>query len=268
MSDALSSRILERLRSEADASVRPKQRNATLDRLVEACNDITSGKALAIIKRGLPDVEVNFRRQPVKLIPIRIQEYVEARLAIDVTARIARSEWTGPRDLTIRKDPGLYEYVQIRAQEQLAANPGKLVEKVDRTLDQVEDLALRSKLRFVLAHARQESNDLRRLKAAMRKMRPTIDVDAIIKGIIPVDSSPSASNSGAVPALPSPADDQNSVHAVTAVLKLQNSKFLSKCGLEYSPEFGNVFESKTRFELITNEELVALRKLTGVNAED
>lgn len=265
MSDSLSSEILERLRNEADASVRPKQRNATLDRLVEACNDITSGKALAIIKKGLPEAEVNFRRHPIKLIPIRIQEYVEARLAIDASAKVTKSTWTGPRDLTIRKDPSLYEYVQVRAQEQLAANPGKLVEKIDKTLDQVEDLALRSELRFILSRARQDSHDLRRLKAGMRKMRPTIDVDAIIKGINTVDTSPSASVNGAFPALPSQVDEQNSAHAVTAIMKFQNSKILSKCGLEYSLEFDNVVEFKTRFELITNEELVALRKLVGIN---
>lgn len=263
MSESLAARIMARLRDTADRQARPKERNGTLDRLVEACNDIADGKARAIIKEGLPEAEVNYRRPLVLIKPPRVEEYVLARRALDVRARRIPSPWTGPTATTIRKDAGLLEYVRVREQEQAAVVPGKVKQSVDQTLDRIEDMALRTELRFLLSHARQAEHDLRRLKEGMRKLRPTIDVESLISGR-GTGKMPELEQSG-IGALPvhHKSGGDNLAHAFTAVLKLTNQRLLSKCGLEFSEEFGNVVERKTRFELITADELAALRAITG-----
>lgn len=262
MSEPISSGLMDTLRRDAESSSRPKQRSATLDRLIKACDDIASGQALAIVKQGAPELAVYFRRQPVKLLPVRIQDYVEARYAIDVHAKKS-SEWTGPRDLTIRKDAGLYDYVRARARECEATAPGKLTKSADRLLDQVEDLPLQAELRFALAHGKQATHDLMRLKDVFRKLRPTIDVEAVIRGV-------TATGEAACLEAPEPAVSHTSGvsaevmdQAVRAVMKLQDPLSLSRCGLKFNIENGNVVELRTKAELLTSEELLALRVLAG-----
>src|SRR6185437_667458 len=263
MSELLSTLIMTRLREAADKLVRPKERNGTLDRLTEACNDIANGKARAIIKEGLPDAEVSYRRSPVLIKPPRVEEYVSARRALDVKARRMPSNWTGPTATTIGKDTTLLEYVRVREQEQAALAPGKVSQSVDQTLDSVEDMALRTELRFVLAHARQAEQDLRRLKEGMRRMRPTIDIDSLIagRGAVEMPKSLEVAAVSGVRALPHEGSEEDFKQALIVVLKLTDPKFLSKFGLEFNAEFGNVVERKTRFELITTNELVALRTI-------
>jgi hypothetical protein len=161
---------------------------------------------------------------------------------------------------TIRKDAGLLEYVRAREQEQGASAPAKVTPSVDQILDRVEDMALRAQLRFIMAKARQAEHDLRRLKEGMRKLRPTIDIDSLIAGN-PIEGSLSTPQPLA---LSGPAErNDTALRALTAVMKLSATSVLSKCGLEYNEEFGNVVERKTRFELFTSEELAALRSITG-----
>lgn len=264
MSELLSAQIMTRLRDEASKQARPKERNGTLDRLVEACNHIASGEARAVIKEGLPDFEAYYRRTPTLIKPPRVEEYVLARRMLDVKARHMPSSWTGPIAATIRKDPGLLEYVRVREQEQAAVAPGKVVPSVDQTLDRIDDMALRSELRFVLARARQAEHDLIRLKLGMRKLRPTIDVESLITGR-GTGEMPNACSASEIPALPVPhrRSDTDLMHGIATVFKLMNSEFLAKFGLEFNAEFGNVVERRTRFELITAEELAALRAITG-----
>ena len=264
MSESLSNQIMARLREEASKQSRPKERILTLDRLVEACDDIANGKARQIIRQGLPDAEIYYHRTPTLIKPPRIEEYIRARRALDVHARRTPSSWTGPLATTIRKDPkGLLEYVRVREQEQQAAAPNKVSRSIEQKLDQIEDMALVAELRFVLARARQAQHDLLRLKEGMRKLRPTIDVESLISGrgagAIPYEPA-------GTPALAQRGKSEGDLsRALTAVLKLMNPKFLSKCGLEFNSAFGNIVERKTRFELITADELSALRAITGAS---
>lgn len=265
MSDALSTQIFARLRSEADQSSRPKERHGTLDRLFEACNDISSGKARAIVKEGFSDAEVNFRRSPTLIKSARIEEYVFARRAIDAKAKRVPSQWTGPVSTTIRKDTDLREYVQVRQQEQTAAVVGKVSESSDKLLDKIGDLALASEIRFVLSKARQTENDFKRLKAGMRMLRPTFDIDGLINGLTRPENF-TEQVPAELPALPAPQpfDAKTLKVFTTAVLKLTDGKFLSKFGLELNLDYGNLVERKTRFELFSSEELAALKALAGL----
>ena len=142
MNQTLSGKLMEKLRRDADTLARPVERHRTLDRLLEACNDIASGKARGIVKQGLPEAEVNFRRSYTRIKPPRIEEYVLARRSMDVKAGSAPSAWTGPMAATIRKDGALLEYVRVRESEQAGVAPEKVTPTIDQTLDRIEDIAL------------------------------------------------------------------------------------------------------------------------------
>lgn len=259
MSDSLSSQLMAALRIDADDRLRPKERHGTLDRLEEACNAIAAGGALAVVRDGYPDAAFNFRRTPVLVKPPRIEEYILARRGIDVQARRVPSPWVGPIATSIRKDAKLLEYVRTREHEQLALSPTTVSKSVERALDQIEDLGLRAELRFRLARARQSESDLRRLKDGMRAMRPTVDIDALIEG-----RKSDAGASASLAALVVVQDKQIAADLVTAVMKLTDARALAKCGLEFSDSFGNVIERKSRFELLTSNEVRALKKAAGV----
>lgn len=256
MSELLSSQIIAKLRSAADTQARPKERHGTLNRLEEACGDIASGRARVIIKSGLPDAEMHYRRSPTLIKPPRIEEYVLARRAMDVKAKRIPSIWTGPTAATIRKDVSLLEYVRVREQEQAAVRPGKIANSAERLLEQVEDLGARTELRFLLARARRCEQDIQRLKEGLRSMRPSLDIDALMAGRIEGLQAPSIQAFAR--------EDVNVSLAVNAILRLTDTTFLSKCGLELDAEFGNVVERRTRVELISSDELSALRALTGL----
>lgn len=265
MSEKLSSQILARLRVDADNSSRPKERNGTLDRLESACNAISNGTARSVVKNGLPEAEIHFRRSPVKLIPPRIEDYVLAQRALE--ARSGRPiTWTGPTATTIRKDKGLLEYVRTRDQEHFAASGLKVTKNADRLLDDIVDIELRSALRFALAKGRQSEFDLNRLKQGMRKLRPTIDIDALIAGRLDASNS-----NAATPALSanSPLSGINGQEALRACLlsvakKLIDPNLLSQFGLELVADHGNVIDRRTRRELFNPEEVSMFRLIVEI----
>ncbi len=161
---------------------------------------------------------------------------------------------------TIRKDTSLLEYVRMREQEQLAVSPMKVTKAVERCLDDIEDLGLRAEIRFRLARAAQVEQDLRRLKEGMRRMRPTIDVDALVEGRKQEIANDLPAAQSVAEAKPS----QSVAQLVSAVSRLTDPRSLSKCGLVYNVEFGNVTERSSRFELLTADEVRALRWAAGL----
>lgn len=259
MNETVSEQIMTRLRADADGRARPKERHGTLDRLKEACDEIASGRALKVIQDGLPEAAFNFRRSPILIKPPRIEEYVLARRGIDARAR-RKSDWVGPMSTTLRKDTSLLEYVRMREQEQLAVSSTKVTKAVDRCLNEIEDLGLRAEVRFRLARATQVEQDLRRLKEGMRRMRPTIDIDALVEGHRQEIANYRPTDQSAVEVKPSLAIE----HLVAAVSRLTDPRSLSKCGLEYSIEFGNVTERRSKFELLSADEVRALRSAAGL----
>lgn len=263
MSDLVSHQLLEKLREAANGQLRPGERNGTLDRLVEACDAIASGQAHVVVKEGLPHAEFNFKRKPTLIKPPRIEEYVLARRALDLGKKRIPSTWTGPMAVTIRKDPALLEYVRTREQEQVAGAGGRVAPSADRVIDRIEDLALRSELRLLLARGRHAEQDLLRLKSAMRRLRPTFDVERLVLGAENNASGVPATSSHTLPA-PAGATDAKLRLAAIAIMRLSDQRFLAQFGLELSAEFGNVIERRTRAELISAEELAAFQTLTGV----
>ena len=261
MSELLSSGLLRKLREDADKLSRPAERHATIDRLVEACDAIASGDAREVIRKGNPDAEAGFRRRPTLIRPPRVEEYVVARRMQDVAAR-RRSSWTGPMATTIRKDRALLDYVRAREEEQEAVRPGKVAPSADNLLDAVEDMNLRTQLRFVLAKARIAEQDLLRLKQGMRKLRPTLDFDKLLTGQTEGQLPEKIASESTSPGALTSADAATLARATAAIMKLTSSAHLSRCGLEFNRDFGNVVERKTRFELLGADELAALRELS------
>lgn len=251
-SESLSTRMLASLRKEADESSRPKERNGTLSRLEEACNAIASGSARAIVGQGLPSAEVNFRRSPVRIVPPRIEEFVLAKRALDGRAGRIPSSWTGPTATTLRKDRKLLDYVRARDQE-LAAASGRFVPKTaDKLLDDVQDLALRSELRLLLARGRQAETDLIRLRQGMRMLRPTVNIDLLIAGNPGQGEPESGGNALAIRETLDTHDVGRRLLSIAS--KLTNSSALSRFGLEVHPEFENIVERKTKAELLDSDE--------------
>lgn len=255
VTELLSEMVLARLRDEAAKCGRPKERLATLDRLTEACDAIASGAARKLVQRYRPDAAFHFARATTPIIPPRVDDYVRAKQAEDGARRQATS-WTGPTATTLRKDKGLLEYVRARAAEQGAAVAPRTPDSLEALLAGVTDLALRAELRIRLARGHRAEQDALRLKQAMRLLRAPMDIEP-----------PGAGTR----ALPRPTDEEVSAVpradvVATAILilgKLTTKQHLARCGLEYLPDVGNLVERRTRYELLTREDLRALASLAA-----
>lgn len=256
--------ILSQLRDDAQVCGRPSERLATLQRLEESCDAIASGQAESVIRAGLPEALHNFRRKPVLIRPPRIEEFVLAKRTLDLKAKRLPSPWSGPMATSLRKDVALLEYVRARAAEQLAAGGSQAAPSVEKLLDGVTDVAIRSELRFVLAQGRQARQDLLRLKEAMRKLRPTLpSVDASSVG----SDCPGMDISSVLPPAADIARDATQANALIAFKKLINPSHLARCGLEYVPSSGCVVERKTRIEFLSRDEVNALNVLCNPGSQ-
>lgn len=265
MSDQVSDRLLQALRDDAGTRSRPGERNATIDRLVEACDAIVSGKARSLIKAGLPKAEMHYMRTVVAIKPPRVHEYVRARYQLDIQARRIPSSWTGPTATTLRKDSKLLEYVRVREQEQVALAPGNTPRSAAQAIDQIGDLGLRTEIRLLFARAMQAEQDLLRLKEGMRRMRPTVDLDSLMSGAVP--SFDPAISLISLPAEGSKVLRKEDIsNALAALAKLTTSSVLTRCGLELNDEHGNLIERTTRFELLSRDELNGLRLLVALKS--
>lgn len=254
MSEMLSKQLMTSLREHAASCGRPNERNGTLDRLEEACDAIASGKAAGLIDRVLPDLAFRYRRPLVIIRPARIEEYVQARRLADGTAKRLPSRWTGPTAITIRKDARLLEYVKTRAAEQEGGVAAKVPDSAESMLSSVPDLSLRAELRLRLAKGHQAQQDLLRLREAMRLLR----VPSELYG---ASETPALGSDIAVPADTFLAE---AVSIAAQVLgKLTTTQHLVRCGLEYVAEVGNVVERRTRYELLTADDIQALRRIAG-----
>ena len=106
----------------------------------------------------------------------------------------------------------------------------------------------------MLARARQAEHDLLRLRDGIRRLQPRVDVDALIAG----DES-----NGPITALEDGGSRNASTikHAASAISKLTDANLLAKLGLEIVSGLGNIVERKTRRELLSSDEIKALRAL-------
>jgi len=85
MTKRASDDILDRLRTQAAGTGKPDVRNATIDRLVEACNAIESGAAADLCKRVFGN-DGGLRFNPT-INPSTIDRYVLARKNSEVVPR-------------------------------------------------------------------------------------------------------------------------------------------------------------------------------------
>lgn len=266
-----SSLILARLRAEADKLERSDIRHATLNRLVEACDAIASGAARKVIRQGNPQAEIHFQRTPVSIKPPRIEEYVVARRLIDQRNDILQSDWTGPIASSIRKESrGLLAYVRAREAEQQITPIPKARAPVEEALEAIEDRILKMRLRRELAQARQATNELAVLKRAMLTLRPTFDIDSVIRSAgstlpsdaaNPVAASLPETNKKAVELVVQPPG----LEALRSLFRLlSDDSQLSEFGLTFDGR--RVKHRDTRTTLVSAEALAALSALVSTKA--
>ena len=81
--------------------------------LAIACNDILSGEAHRLAeKSGI--VDMHLRQVPSRLSPALVEDYVRMRNRLE---RGAKKSWTGPTAAVIRRDSGMWAYLEERLAE-------------------------------------------------------------------------------------------------------------------------------------------------------
>ncbi len=166
--------IYSRLSKEALDMDRPEVRQGTLERLAQACNDISVGRAAKIVKEAYGK-DFGLKLNP-KVTPSSVDRYVRAR-------RIKDASWTGPTRAFIQNDPSLLAFV--RAYEDERAKPHtprrsypsrRRLEEAIETISNDED---RIFVRLELEKLRRTRRELEVLREGLRKM-PPIGIERIL----------------------------------------------------------------------------------------
>ncbi|UXT43313.1 hypothetical protein FY137_18795 [Agrobacterium tumefaciens] len=146
----MSNEIIKTLRQQARDNG-SETRLRTLDRLEEACNDITSGHALQFAREHNWDISYFLPQR--RLVPNSVDQYRKMRKFVD-----PKSDWTGPTKDTIAHDAGLKAYVSARDNERnQARRPSRRATKAR----EVDDI-IASKLDF---------NELQTVRSALERGR-------------------------------------------------------------------------------------------------
>lgn len=166
--------ILHRLRDRAREMARPEIRNATIDRLVDACDAIESKKAAALVKQAYG--KDNGLSINPKINPSNIERYVKARGKTD-------RAWAGPTRVTIAKDPDLVAYVEAREDERikpdLPRRPSSRWRQIEDAISKLPSTELRMDLRHELESGRQAKRSLDILTQGLRQI-PGVDVNKLL----------------------------------------------------------------------------------------
>lgn len=262
--EVLSTKILERLRREAAETGRPDQRNATLDRLVEACDAIADGTAGSVVAKGNAAAKGSFRGESVPINPPRIENYVIARHAIDVQNGEERSPWTGPVASSLRKEMnGMLAYVRARELERRSRSSGAEKPASEgwwRLVDGIADEAVRLKLIRELSEGAEARKSVTALKAAVRLCSASFDIDAYLRG----ETQPASQS------LPSPSGQLSLDAAQRRSLRQLAKRLTDKgelAGFDLEFDGKRVRQRSTKSPLIRAEEVEVLRLIAAVVAE-
>lgn len=171
-----SDEIRTRLYREAKGMARPEIRQATIDRLAQACDEIASGRGARTVKAAYGK-DFGLGLNP-KITPSSIDRYIKAR-------RIKDRSWSGPTRAFLQNDEGLLNYVRAREDERQKpslprrASPSR--RRLEEALETIPNADDRQFVRLEVERFRRLRNELEILKTGLRKMAP-IDIDAILEG--------------------------------------------------------------------------------------
>jgi hypothetical protein len=182
-SDEAEREILQSAIANAAAYERSISPLGTLARVVEACDAIISGDA-ATLAQGLRQHTDSLRLGRTPLNSRTIDAYIRLREIVDRRAKVP-SEWTGPRDSTIRRTDDLRKYVDVR-RDAMTSKPrpssGSRARRVEEVVGGIASPEARQDLRFTLEQGYVAQRQLAILKKAIETNFPAIDLGALVSG--------------------------------------------------------------------------------------
>ncbi|MBK1841655.1 hypothetical protein JHL17_30075 [Azospirillum sp. YIM B02556] len=257
MAERASEMVLRRLREGAKRMGRSEVRDATIDRLVEACNAIESGAAANLVK-AVTGKDHGLRLNP-KINPSTVEKYVKARGKTD-------KAWTGPTRVTIQKDPDLLAYVEARDDERvkpdLPKRPTPKRRQIEDAISLLPSVEVRMELRHELDAGRAAQRHLDILRAGLRKI-PGVDINALLHGAgaPQIEAKSTLANGQAGNAIPAMSDEDRGILKML-IDRLNNPDELSRVGMEF--ENNRVRHKTTRQALVKPAEMALLRRLAGM----
>lgn len=173
--------LLAALLDDARRRERSASMLATLSRLVEACNDIESGRAAELAaKAGVEQVKL--RPGLNKITSVAVEAYVRVRRALDSHPD---SEWTGPGAVTVRSTRSYNNYVKARADRVVSRKRSRPTDRDRRLEEIVGNLAAaedRNELRWALEEGRKARRREAQMLRAIRTLQPDFDLDQLLSG--------------------------------------------------------------------------------------
>lgn len=172
-------------------SARAYERSAvplgTLARLIEACDEILSGRAGALAEREKIETE-HLLPGRTPLNSVTIASYVRLRARLDRKANLD-SEWTGPADATVRRSDGLRPVVQALRDAELVVRRkpvGSRSRRIEEIIGSIEPIEARQEMRFELERGRRAEKQLQILQKGLSKQG--VDLSSLL-----TEAQPSAS---------------------------------------------------------------------------
>lgn len=239
-----SGEILGRLYGHAKIMARPEVREATIDRLVQACDDIASGRGAQIVKVAYGK-DFGLGLNP-KITPSSIDRYIKAR-------RVKDESWSGPTRAFIQNDEGLLSFVRAREDERQKpslprrASPSR--RRLEESIETIPNADDRQFVRLEVERLRRLRNELEILKTGLRKISP-LDIDEILDGRVSI--------------LRETADGPTEILA-PLVERLHDEEEMSRIGLLMLD--GRLACRTTHQTLVKKKELEALKKVAGKTVE-
>lgn len=248
---SLAASMMDRLRREA-SSIKggSAARLGTLQRLEIACDDLLSGEAFKLAKSANVDFN-QFHPGRKTLTSVAIGRYIKLRARID-----GAEDWPGPNAVTIRRDPGLMQYVRQREIEAFGdrrrssprTSKARLVEEVVASISPFDDQSL---IREALEEGLAARQSLNSLLAALRRI-PGLSIDQLFSGekyIPPVSVQP-------------PLDNNDRIVLRELLTRLTGGLVLEECNLRYSRNRLKLAVPPS-VDLVYPEEFSLLRRLAG-----
>ena len=269
---------MEKLRASAEQSQRKRERLATLDRMKQACDAIADGKATSLIEKYLPEAKQHYRRRYTLIRPDRIEEYVRARRTEDGEARRLPSAWTGPTAVTLRKDKSLLQYVKTRADEQEAGREGGKSNSasLEAALATVPDAHDRAYLRLAAGRAEELRTRATNLEKVLREIEPLRATLLLVPDREKTTHPVATDETLALPAsagakTESKKGDGRLAQRDIGIVAVVLAKLMDECegfpmvrfGLEYERSSDRVILRNLRHELVSPDEMAALRRIAS-----
>lgn len=258
-------RIEQAIETEEDGSVREVLRDCysraaafdrsssplvSLSHVVIACTDIRSGKAAALA-RELGEYENRLATFRPTVNSKSVNDYVRARELADRRAGLG-SEWSGPRDSTIRRSSYLHDYV-CAVRDSLtvlkSARPRSSDQRIAEIIETVPSTEDRQDLRMIYLRLTRQVRDYEILRKSILTECPEVRIlgDG---GVVTIESRPPAQEF---------ADEEQKTALASLANKLQDNDQLRHFGLRN--EEGRILTILSDAQLLDRKELAAILKI-------